>query len=44
LGATKLDEKANQFQVPEIKSKPEISNSDVVRSYIGLLSQGKSAL
>ncbi len=43
LKPTQLDQKANQFRLPAIKETPEISHSDVIRSYIGLLCQGKHA-
>ena len=41
LNATQLNKKANQFQLPAIKNAPTISHSDVIRSYVGLLCQGK---
>lgn len=41
LNATQLNKKANQFKLPAIKDTPTISHSDVIRSYIGLLCQGK---
>jgi len=43
LRPTQLDKKVNQFRLPAIKETPEISHSDVIRSYIGLLCQGKHA-
>lgn len=43
LKPTQLDKKINQFRLPAIKDTPDISHSDVIRSYIGLLCQGKHA-
>lgn len=43
LKPTELDKKVNQFQLPAIKNIPDISHSDVIRSYAGLLCQGKHA-
>jgi len=43
LKSTELDRKINKIQLPEIKGIPDISHSDVIRSYIGLLCQGKHA-
>ena len=43
LKSTELDRKINKTQPPQIKGTPDISNSDVIRGYIGLLCQGKHA-
>lgn len=43
LRPTQLDKKANQYRLPAIKDTPAISHSDVIRSYVGLLCQGKHA-
>ena len=43
LRPTQLDKKVNQFRLPAIKDTPDISHSDVIRSYVGLLCQGKHA-
>jgi len=43
LRPTQLDKKVNQFRPSAIKDSPDISHSDVIRSYIGLLCQGKHA-
>ena len=43
LRPTQLDNKINQFRLPAITGTPEISHSDVIRSYVGLLCQGKHA-
>ncbi|MCP4254625.1 MAG: IS1380 family transposase [Candidatus Scalindua sp.] len=43
LRPTELDRKVNKIQLPKIKGTPDISNSDVIRSYAGLLCQGKHA-
>ena len=43
LRPTQLDKKVNQFRLPTIKDTPDISHSDVIRSYVGLLCQGKHA-
>jgi hypothetical protein len=37
-----LDEKINPFKLPQAKREPEISHSDVLKSYIGLLGLGQS--
>lgn len=41
LRPTQLNKKVNQFQLSAIASTPDISHSDVIRSYVGLLCQGK---
>ncbi|MCP4425938.1 MAG: IS1380 family transposase [Chloroflexi bacterium] len=43
LRSTQLDKKVNPFRLPAIKDTPDISHSDVIRSYVGLLCQGKHA-
>jgi len=43
LRPTQLDKKVNEFRLPAIKGIPDSSHSDVIRSYIGLLCQGKHA-
>ena len=43
LRPTQLDKKVNQFRLPTIKDTPDINHSDVIRSYVGLLCQGKHA-
>lgn len=43
LRPTQLDKHINQFRLPAIKDTPDISHSDVIRSYVGLLCQGKHA-
>lgn len=43
LRSTQLDKNANQFRLPTIEDMPDISHSDVIRSYVGLLCQGKHA-
>ncbi len=43
LRPTQLDKKVNQFRLATIKDTPDISHSDVIRSYVGLLCQGKHA-
>ena len=43
LRPTQLDKRVNQFRSPAIKDTPDISHSDVIRSYVGLLCQGKHA-
>ncbi len=43
LRPTQLDKYINQFQLSAITGTPDISHSDVIRSYIGLLCQGKHA-
>ncbi len=41
LKPTQLNKTVNQFRLPAIKDTPTISHSDVIRSYVGLLCQGK---
>jgi len=43
LRPTQLDKNVNQYRLPAIKDTPDISHSDVIRSYVGLLCQGKHA-
>ena len=43
LKSTLLNKKVNQFRLPTIASTPDIKHSDVIRSYVGLLCQGKHA-
>jgi hypothetical protein len=43
LRPTQLDKKVNQFRLPAITGTPDIRHSDVIRSYVGLLCQGKHA-
>jgi hypothetical protein len=42
LDQTNLEQRLNQFKLPEAKQDPQISHSDVISSYIGLLSLGQS--
>lgn len=42
ISKTQLHQRVNQTHLPEIKTSPDISNADVLSSYIGLLCQGKS--
>jgi hypothetical protein len=42
LSKTQLRQRVGQAALPEIKTSPDISNGDVLASYIGLLCQGKS--
>jgi hypothetical protein len=39
---TELSERVSTFTIPKILQSPDISNSDVFKSYLGLLSMGKS--
>lgn len=39
---TQLDQRVNQFKLPQAKREPEISHSDILKSYIGLLGLGQS--
>ena len=43
LKSTELDRKINKIQLPEIKGISDISHSDIIRSYVGLLCQSKHA-
>jgi hypothetical protein len=43
LRPPQLDKNINQFRLAAIKDTPDISHSDVIRSYVGLLCQGKHA-
>lgn len=43
LKHTELDKRINKIQLPKIKGSPDISHSDIIRSYVGLLCQGKHA-
>jgi len=43
LKHTELDRRINKIQLPKLKGSPDISHSDVIRSYVGLLCQGKHA-
>ncbi len=43
LRPTELDRKINKIQPQQIIGTPDISHSDVIRSYVGLLCQGKHA-
>ena len=43
LKCTELDGRINKIQAPKIKGTPDISHSDIIRSYVGLLCQGKHA-
>ena len=43
LKSTHLNKKVNQFRLPTIIGTPDIKHSDVIRSYVGLLCQGKHA-
>lgn len=42
LARTQLRQRVGKTVLPEIKTKPDITNGDVLASYIGLLCQGKS--
>lgn len=42
LSKTNLKTRLDQLPVPGVKTKPDASNSDVAKSYLGLLCQGKS--
>jgi hypothetical protein len=42
LSRTQLRQRVGQTVLPEIKTFPDISNGDVLTSYVGLLCQGKS--
>lgn len=39
---TQLDQRANQFKLPKAKREPDISHSDILKSYIGLLGLAQS--
>lgn len=42
LNRTELAQKLNEFELPKAKQEPQISHSEVVYSYIGLLGLGQS--
>src|SRR5699024_6978302 len=42
LSKTLLMERLDKIILPHVTSKPDVSNSDVAKSYLGLLCQGKS--
>lgn len=42
LSNTALSTRLDQLLIPNVKTMPDVSNSDVAKSYIGLLCQGKS--
>lgn len=42
LSKTSLMERLDKIILPHVKSKPDVSNSDAAKSYLGLLCQGKS--
>ena len=39
---TQLDQRVNQFKLAGAKREPDISHSDILKSYIGLLGLGQS--
>ncbi|AXF57691.1 hypothetical protein [Salicibibacter kimchii] len=42
LSKTGLSTRLDQLPIPGVKTTPDVSNSDVAKSYLGLLCQGKS--
>lgn len=42
LSKTELSKRFSSLKVPEIKSNPTIINGDVIKSYMGILCQGKN--
>ncbi len=42
LSRTELGQKLNEFELPKAKQEPDISHSDVIYSYIGVLGLGQS--